>query len=309
MEVAFAEYLAHAPVFVRGLDGQILYWTSGAKELYGYDWAQAVGQNSHELLQTVFPAPLEEINRELTAKRIWRGLLQHTRSDGTRIWTESEWRLRNGEEHGTYLVVESNTDVTQRENLTRELDHRLKNTLSIIQGLVKLTLKGGGRNRIGVFEQRLSAMANAHAILLQHHWQAAHLKEVLERALKPFGVEHRVKVTGKDLLLEPSAVIAYSLAFHELATNAVKHGALSTPKGRLEISWRHHGQDISKLHLIWREVGGPKLNYGTEVGGGTRLLTQVVSMELGTPVSLRIEPTGLVCEFGGHIQKATALQT
>lgn len=307
METAFAEYLAHAPVFVRNLDGEILYWTSGARELYGYGWAEAVGRSSHELLKTVFPIPLEEINRDLTAKRTWRGLLQHTRSDGTRIWTESEWRLRNGEEHGTYLVVESNTDVTHRENLTRELDHRLKNTLSIIQGLVKLTLKGGGRNRIELFEQRLSAMANAHAILLQHHWHAASLREVLDRALSPFAVGRRVKITGEHLMLQPGAVIAYSLAFHELATNAVKHGALSTPTGRLEVNWRSEGTDVSKLHLIWREFGAPKPNGGGDVGGGTRLLTQVVSAELGTPVHLRFEPTGLVCEFDGPVQKAPAL--
>lgn len=307
MEIAFAEYLAHAPVFVRSLDGEILYWTSGAKELYGYDWAQAVGQSSHQLLRTVFPTTLEEINRELIAKRIWRGLLKHTRSDGARLWTESEWRLRNGEEHGTYLVVESNTDVTHRENLTRELDHRLKNTLSIIQGLVKLTLKGGGRNRIELFEQRLSALANAHSILLQHHWHAAGLKEVLERALMPFGVGARVTISGEDFQLQPSAVIAFSLAFHELATNAVKHGALSVPKGRLEIRWHHDGQDVSRLHLIWRELGGPKPDGDAEGGGGMRLLTHVVSTELGTPVDLRFEPAGLVCEFDGPIQKVTAL--
>jgi PAS domain S-box-containing protein len=171
METALAELLAHAPIFIRKLNGEILYWSSGAHELYGFGFEKSVGRVSHELLRTGFPEPLESINHSLRQKGIWEGLLAHIKADGTPIWVQSRWRLKNGSDAEEPIVVESNADVTQRENLAQELNHRVKNTLAVVQGLARLTFR---REVQGVkeFEERLGALSKVHDILVQHHWSA-----------------------------------------------------------------------------------------------------------------------------------------
>lgn len=306
METAFAELLSDAPVFVRRMDGEILYWTSGASELYGFCWSEAVGRSSHDLLKTVFPEPLDEINERLRKTNRWRGLLRHTRRDGAHIWTETQWRLREHGSDQSAIVIESNTDVTHRETLTRELDHRVKNTLALVQALARMSMKSVDPAVFDLFDQRLRALSEAHAILLKHHWADASLREVMERTLRPFGFENRILISGEDVKLGPSSVLAYSLAFHELAVNAVKYGSLSAPNGRVEIVWTVTG-NAAEIHLFWRERGGPPPAPERRPGFGMTLLEKVLAAELGTPVNVRFEPEGLVCEFDGPTQKAPAL--
>ena len=302
MEKAYSELVAQAPVFVRKLNGEIVYWTTGAEELYGYDFVSAIGSISHELLRTTFPRPLEEINSTLVRDGVWQGLLGHDKADGTTIWVESRWRLRSA--HGEDpVIVESNSDVTQRENLARELSHRVKNTLAVVQGLARLTFKREGE-RVSEFEERLRAMADAHDVLLQHHWASAGLSTVIRRALTSLSIQNRVDLDGTDVLLKPTSVLPYLMAFHELAVNALKHGALSVSEGRVEVSWTSHDDN---LHVLWREVGGPPPKAVREQGSGTVLLQRFVAAELGCQVDLRFEQDGLICEFDGPIQKTTAL--
>jgi PAS domain S-box-containing protein len=299
MEKAFSELVAHAPVFVRKLNGEIVYWTGGAEELYGYDFGSALGRVSHELLRTTFPEPLGEINKQLATVGVWQGLLGHRKADGTTIWVESRWRMRPPSDDAEPIVVESNTDVTQRENLARELSHRVKNTLAVVQALARLTFQRDGE-RVMEFEERLRAMAAAHDLLLQHHWAAAGFAVVIERALMSLGVQDRVSLKGADVLLKPSAVLAYLMAFHELAVNALKHGALSVSGGRVEVSWTPREEMLS---VLWRELGGPAPKADRPPGSGMVLLQRFVAAELGGPVNLRFEPAGLICEFGGPTQK------
>jgi PAS domain S-box-containing protein len=304
METALAELLAHAPIFVRKLNGEILYWTSGAHELYGFGFENSVGRVSHELLRTGFPEPLEAINHTLRQKGIWEGMLAHIKADGTPIWVQSRWRLKNGSDAEEPIVVESNADVTQRENLAQELNHRVKNTLAVVQGLARLTFR---REVQGVkeFEERLGALSKVHDILVQHHWSAAGLLEVIERALSGLSIRDRVSLVGEEVQLRPNSVLAYMLALHELAVNAVKHGALSVPDGRVEIRWETYRND--RVHVLWRESGGPKPSAERRSGSGTALLNRVVAAELGGPVELRFEDAGLVCEFDGPTQKTSSL--
>jgi PAS domain S-box-containing protein len=117
VETTLAEYLSHAPVFVRKLNGEIVYWTLGAQELYGFTAAEAVGRVSQDLLQTVFPEELAVIEARLQADQQWRGRLSHTTHDGRKIWTESLWRLRR-----TDLIVEQNTDISDRVALEHQRD-------------------------------------------------------------------------------------------------------------------------------------------------------------------------------------------
>ena len=127
METTLAEYVTHAPVFVRRFDGVILYWTQGAEELYGFAAGEAVGRVSHSLLQTVFPVELAVIESRLHVDKQWRGRLGHVTRDGRRIWTESLWRLRRPD-----VVVEQNTDITDRVELERQRGWRRLNSLTAL---------------------------------------------------------------------------------------------------------------------------------------------------------------------------------
>lgn len=310
MKRALEEYVSHAPVFVRTLEGRIVHWTQGAEELYGFPRAEAEGRCSHELLKTEFPGPPARINDALRATGEWCGRLRHRTRDGHNLYVLSSWRLR--EEPGRPgVVVETNTDITarveaerHRELLTQELNHRVKNTLAIVQALARLTFNGAETECVRRFEARLLALSEAHNLLVREHWEHANLKDVVCGVANYLNVQDRLSIDGPDLQLRPSAAVSYTLAMHELCTNALKHGALSKPGGRVEVTWEVEDREESKIHLLWREIGGPPVAPPTRKGFGSKLIQRAVSTELGTPVSMRFEPTGLICEFDGPVQKS-----
>lgn len=311
MERTLADILAHAPVLLRTPEGRIMYWSIGCVELYGFTADEAVGRNSHELLQTIFPEPLASIDAKLASQAEWCGRLQHTTKDGRVLWTESVWRLRHAASMAARVVVEQNTNVTDRveveqhrELLTRELDHRVKNTLAVVQGIARLTFGRAEKELVSLFEERLTSLSSAHNILVRENWTHAGLTEIIHDVLGALQVEDRASVDGEDVSLTPNAAVAYALAFHELATNALKHGSLSTPDGRVEIVWRIEGPGSANIHLIWREVGGPPVKAPEREGFGTRLIRRALSTELNTPVRMHFAEHGFVCEFDGPVQKA-----
>jgi PAS domain S-box-containing protein len=305
VERILADYILYAPVFLRKLDGEVLYWTKGAEELYGFTPAEALGRISHELLQTVFPTALAEVDARLVSQREWEGRLRHTTRDRREIWTESLWRLREGD-----LVVEQNTDITdrikleqQREHLLMELEHRIGNTLAVVRAVASMTFRGTAPELTSQFDQRIQALAHAVKVLARGDWDRAPLREIILEVARALGFENRLALDGPDVELRPSAVHAYTLAFHELATNAVKYGALSQPEGRVEVTWSVWAETEGRIHLIWREHGGPVVMPPQPQGFGSRLLQIIVASELGTPVEMRYEASGFVCEFDGPLQK------
>ena len=302
-----ADYLAHAPVFLRRMSGEIIFWPLGAEELYGYAASEAVGRVSHDLLRTQFPNPLAQIETQLSTRGEWRGRLTHTAKDGRTIWTESLWRRRDA---SVDVVVEQNTDVSERvlleqhrDTLALELDHRVKNTLAVIQGLARMSFAKADAEHVRQFDERLLALSGAHKLLQREHWDHASLKELIADVAHTLGVAGRVLVDGPDVNLRASAAVSYALAFHELSTNALKHGALSTPGGRVDIVWTVDADADHHIHLVWRETGGPPVSAPGAEGFGSRLIRRAVARELGTPVEMRFEPGGLVCEFDGPLQK------
>lgn len=309
MEKTLAEYLSHAPVFVRKFDGTILYWTTGAEELYGFTAEEAVGRSSHELLQTIFPEELATIESRLLADKQWHGRLSHTASDGHVIHTESLWRLRRAD-----LVVEQNTDISdrvelerQREVATLELTHRINNMLTVVQAVARTSFGTSNPEGLRDFDHRLRALGEANRVLARGHWERPFLRKIILEVAEAMQVEDRVMLKGPDAELRPTAAFAYTLAFHELCTNALKHGALQGPIGHVEVEWSIFGDLPERIHVIWREIGGPPITPPSRQGFGSRLISTLVSAELGTPVDMRFEPTGLVCEFDGPLQKQPGL--
>jgi two-component sensor histidine kinase len=191
------------------------------------------------------------------------------------------------------------TDVLAAQNrqalLINELNHRVKNTLATVQSIIRATLKDSpvAKDTLDLLNDRLMALAAAHDVLSRENWEGAELTEMARQAVRPFDPDaRRVSIAGPRVRFYPSAALALSLAINELATNALRHGALSAPEGRVTLSWtrRDGGLDIE-----WRESGGPPVVAPARKGLGSRLLGAGLSGALGSPAQMLYAPEGLIC--------------
>ncbi|HKH34005.1 MAG TPA: HWE histidine kinase domain-containing protein, partial [Beijerinckiaceae bacterium] len=180
--------------------------------------------------------------------------------------------------------------------LLHELNHRVKNTLATVQSLASQSLRNASslKDFQAKFVSRLIALSSAHSLLTQGQWEHAPLSELLRTELRPYG-EERFAVSGKDVQLPPRIVLPLGMVFHELATNAAKHGALSAPGGRIHIEWSVDERQF--LRLEWREEGGPPAQKPSAEGFGSRLLDRTVSGELAGRYERQFRSSGLVCRI------------
>lgn len=161
----------------------------------------------------------------------------------------------------------------ERRLLNEEMSHRLKNTLALVQGMANQTLKGvTERDAVAAFENRLMALSSAHDILLQDNWSSARLHRVVEGGMALHAPLDRFEIDGPEMMLGPRGALSVAMLMHELATNAVKHGALSAPTGHVRVGWRIESGDAPVLHLIWRESGGPAVARPEQGGFGSKLI-------------------------------------
>ena len=187
--------------------------------------------------------------------------------------------------------------------LIAELNHRVKNTLAIVQSVAYQSLRQGiapevARER---FEARLLSLSKTHGLLNETSWTQAPLQEVLSLELNPYVGDQgqRVIATGPNLGLSAQMAVALGMVFHELTTNAVKYGSLSVPEGRLEVHWTLT-DDITRpraLQLRWAEKEGPDVVAPLRTGFGSRLIEQTIQRQLNGAVRVSFEPEGLVCDF------------
>ena len=188
---------------------------------------------------------------------------------------------------------------TQRELLINELNHRVKNTLATIQWIMAQTLSGAGVDRRvnQSLEARLITMAGAHDILTEHNWAGANLRDIIARALGAFGTDHRINIHGPSLAIAPSAALAIAMAVHELATNAVKYGALSGA-GKVDVIWRlEEIRGETWLKLDWVERGGPPVAQPKRKGFGSRLIGRGLAAQLGGEAIIDYAPSGVICRI------------
>ncbi|WP_337187456.1 HWE histidine kinase domain-containing protein [Phenylobacterium sp.] len=183
--------------------------------------------------------------------------------------------------------------------MINELNHRVKNTLATVQSMAAQTLRAESdpSAAYGKFEARLMGLSEVHAVLTREKWHGADLREVAQRALTPFGqASGEVSADGPDVWLTPGAALTMALVFHELATNAVKYGALSRAGGRVEITWRADGEP-ARLKLRWRERGGPPVASPTRRGFGSRLIERALAGDLQGRAVMTFAPEGLDCDL------------
>jgi len=199
-------------------------------------------------------------------------------------------------------------DITDRKTaeerqalLSREVDHRAKNALAVVQATLRLTKAAAVPEYVRTVEGRVAALARAQTMLAEGRWRGADLRALLEGELAPFlHAGTRLAFGGPRVMVPAAAAQPLAMALHELATNAMKYGALSTEAGGLAVSWRvepaEHGPPM--LLLRWMETGGPAiLRPPARKGFGGRVLDGTIRSQLGGQVTLAWQPTGLVCEI------------
>jgi two-component sensor histidine kinase len=195
--------------------------------------------------------------------------------------------------------------------LSREMDHRAKNILGVVQAVVRLTRAEGVPDFVEAIEGRIAALARAQNLLSVDRWSGADLHALLRGELAQFFKATTggpiVELDGPTLLLPPGVAQPFSLALHEMATNAVKHGALSTKQGHLHISWRLEGNQGDILTFRWAESGGPILcGPPLKRGFGSRVLTDTIRKQLHGSLHIGWESTGLVSDFTIPLARAPA---
>jgi PAS domain S-box-containing protein len=201
----------------------------------------------------------------------------------------------------------------RQQMLTAELQHRIKNTLAMVSAIANQTMRG---NDVEVarkaFTARMITLAHAHDILVKTSWTSAPIKQVIEGALAPHRTgPDRFEVSGPELLLQPKPALAIALAVHELATNAVKYGALSKDGGRVRVKWSTNLRDgIPAFDFDWTETGGPAVvtPEPSQKGFGTRLIERMLKNDVGGDVLLSFAPDGVSCEVRAPLNNLVGSQ-
>jgi PAS domain S-box-containing protein len=196
-------------------------------------------------------------------------------------------------------------DVTERKEseahlrlLMRELTHRSKNLLAVIQAMARQTARHAGSIEafLNQFSARLQALAASHDLLVRESWYGASLRELIQSQLAAHigGDDAQVAADGPEVALKPEAAQNLGLALHELAVNAANFGALSVPVGRVSITWALHGQALT---LEWREQFGPKVKTRRKKGFGSMVIERNLARALDAKIALAFDPDGLCCHM------------
>jgi two-component system CheB/CheR fusion protein len=295
--------LSHDPILIWDFDGGIVEWNRGSEELYGYRRAEALGKRKELLLGTTVPgSSFAEVRARLLESGTWSGELKHRTKDGREVTVESRIVLDHAA--GRRLALESTHDVTERKAfeqrqqlLLRELSHRIKNTLAVVQAIAHQTHRysRSPEDFITRFDGRLQALSSAHGLLLGSSWTGADVAAIAHSQLDAYRSENpdRLRIEGEPVTLPADLATPFGLVLHELATNAAKHGALSRPGGGVTLRWGvTTANDQPRLRVTWTESGGPPVQPPKTSGFGGVLI------ENGLPhavVRREFRPDGLVC--------------
>jgi PAS domain S-box-containing protein len=289
------------------LDQRVTQVNPAVLAALGYTEEEVVGRPVSDFMEpSEFEMTRTAVTRKLAAGGATRLTLNVHAKDGRVLIWETNSRLTTDEKGNPTGLHAIGRDVTQAKRdeahlrlLIDELNHRVKNTLAIVQGIAQQTFKAGTDTVTArrAFEGRLAALSETHNLLTREHWGPVSMAKIINDAVAPHGGEQgRFELEGPDLPIAPKTAISLALAIHELSTNAVKHGALSQAEGGVAIHWSRTGTaDAPRLSLTWTERGGPAVSVPTRRGFGTRMIERGLAAELGGTVKIEFAPLGLIC--------------
>jgi PAS domain S-box-containing protein len=276
----------------KDMNGTITSWNDAAERLFGYTPAEAIGRPVTILIP---PDRLGEeasiIGRIRLGERVPSYETMRLRKDGALVpvsLTISPIHDAIGRVVGASKIARDISSHKESERrirlLMREVNHRVKNQYSVIISMIRETsrLASTPEAFLGQVRERITALSESHDLLVNADWRGATVGDLAQAQLKPFAAQQRVSMAGPMVLLQPNAVQYLGIAFHELATNSAKHGALSCGDGRVEIDWDvvPAGDGADVFRLVWRELGGPILDAVRRRGFGSVVLERVAPQAL-----------------------------
>ena len=276
-------------VVITDTSGKIILFNRASESLFGYSSTEVLGN----LIDVLIPVRFQDQHREdhgrfiaahVAARRAMgaeREVLGR-RKDGTEFAVEVTLsrQLIDGHPIATAVirdVTDRKVEEKQRQMVAEEVAHRLRNTMAVVNSIVSLTARAA--SSAAEFKNallgRFAAISRTNESLIRHSWNNASLRELIESELGPYQCEDgRIVLEGPDIAIDREVAVALALVFHELATNASKYGALSTPTGRIEVRWRATVSEKRWLELKWQETGGPVVSPPTRRGFGTELISK-----------------------------------
>jgi two-component sensor histidine kinase/PAS domain-containing protein len=292
-------------------------WTKEGMEMFGLDLPNGrgiVGGDKDEYRLALHPDDRHKVAEfHKTADRIdsYPAEYRIVRPDGRLLWMSGRGRVIERDAEGkARRVANIVVDVTERKQseertklLIDELNHRVKNTLATVQAIVAQSLRDerDTKDARETIEARLQSLSSSHNLLTRGNWEGSDLHEVVGEAMRPFlrpSTERQISVEGPQVRLRPKVALSLGMAFHELATNASKYGALSVASGQVAIWWTPAlAGTVPHLELFWREQGGPTVKPRSRRGFGSRLIEQGLAHELGGSALLEYLPSGINCRI------------
>ncbi|RZI59887.1 MAG: PAS domain S-box protein [Pseudomonas sp.] len=316
-------------VITLNLGGRITSWNSGAERILGYPFAEALDRSA-EILFTpedrkagVF---IDELCRALdeghAVNERW-----HLKRDGSRFWASGTMvplQDGSGQVRGFLNILRDGTRShaagERAALLVTEMQHRANNTFAAVRALAMHTARHTGRGEAfhEPFAARIEALARSHELVSPSKTEEAFLSDLIWPCLKPYaGAPGRITVIGPKVKLPAKEAVGLGLAFHELATNAAKYGALSVSQGSVEVRWERsvaQNAAASLIDILWRERGGPLVMPPVRRGFGSRLIEHGLKQDLGGTQQLNFEPEGVTClmrvrcsQIGSHGEQQQAL--
>ncbi|HWJ17163.1 MAG TPA: PAS domain S-box protein [Geobacterales bacterium] len=287
-------------------NGLIVSINPAAERMFGYAASDIVGENVSILMtgphRTAHDAYISAYRRTGKAKIIGIGReVEGRRKDGSAFAVDlaiAEWQVA-GKRYFTGIIRDISERKRQEQKvalLLREVNHRAKNMLALVQAIASQTAVPQGSEFVERFSERLAALAASQDLLVMSGWQGVNARKLVRSQLSHFEelIDDRIKLAGPPLNLSAAGAQAIGMALHELATNAGKYGALSNSTGRIEIAWRLDRKAHSdQFTLSWVEAGGPPVFPPKQSGFGTTVIEAVPRMELDAEVTLVYAPEGL----------------
>jgi PAS domain S-box-containing protein len=304
---------SHDAIISKNLDGVITSWNKGAEQLFGYSAEEIVGKP----VTVLIPADRQEeepsiLTRLRLGERIDHYETVRQRKDGSLVdisLTVSPIRDTDGRVVGASKIARDITDrrrlLDQQDLMLGEMQHRVKNLTAVLDALAhqsKPQNEPAVEAFVTVFLGRVHALLSTGELVVKSSLREADIRQVLEKVLEPFVDASKaspITMEGPPLELSERASGALALAFHELATNALKYGALKTERGKVHIKWsgQPHAEGV-QVCLEWREAGGPPISaHPTREGFGSRVIRSAVLPERGGKADIMFERDGLICRF------------
>jgi PAS domain S-box-containing protein len=288
-----------------------LRYTSVSKPVFGRDAAAIQGKTDADLLPAWSAEAMMAIKNEVLAKGEPRNAELRIEGRGSPLWYDLHLEPMRDVSGSTIGIGGAAVDITERKQneahlrlLLRELTHRSKNLLAVIQAMARQTARHGGtvQSFVERFGERVQALSRSHDLLVAESWRSVSLRDLVRSQLAYYidrGPD-LVAIDGPEIKLRPEAAQSLGLALHELAANAARHGAMSKSGGRVDISW----QDAAKsgvprdgFELVWRESGGPKVAAPKRRGFGSMAIEQNLARALDADVSLDFAASGVICRI------------